>query len=160
MLNAKSNSNSTVKTPYRATLTGRHGLVLRGYLSDCVPLVIADAQRVVVTSQSQQVLSAPAATGDLLCMFAWHHFKKGGNSQPGTSFTPHVLQVPIFILTKHRNLAWRLPIVNQQVSFDCSYCQQRTGLWPQKEGHLIFTGTNREFYSDELNRSYSMSYFF
>lgn len=38
--------------------------------------MIADAQRVVVTSQSQQILSAPAATGDLLCMFTWNYLEK------------------------------------------------------------------------------------
>lgn len=38
--------------------------------------MIADAQRVVVTSQSQQILSAPAATGDLLCMFTWNYLAK------------------------------------------------------------------------------------
>lgn len=44
--------------------------------------------------------------------------------------------------TQYGNLAWGLPIVNQQVSFHCSYCQQRAGLGPQDEWHLIFAGTN------------------
>lgn len=71
ILNSKSQqSNVHVKTPHQAALTGQPRCVRRGYLSDCVPLMIADAQRVVVTSQGQQVLSAPAATSDLLGMFA------------------------------------------------------------------------------------------
>lgn len=65
-----------LKTVHHTTLTGWHRFVLWGYLSDRVSLMIADAQRVVVTSQSQQILSAPAATCDLLCMFAWQYLEK------------------------------------------------------------------------------------
>lgn len=73
-------------------------------------------------------------------------FGKGSNSQriPRISRSPSVSQVFVFALTEHRNLAWGLPIVNQQVSLDCPDCQQWTGLWPQEEGHLIFAGTNRK----------------
>lgn len=90
--------------------------------------MIADAQRVVVTSQSQQILSAPAATGDLLCMFTWNYLaKEEAVSVARFSHSLSVLHV-FFFLTEYRNLARGLPIVNQQVSLDCSYCQQRTGL--------------------------------
>lgn len=40
-----------------------------GYLSDGVSLMIADTQSVVVTSESQQILTTPAPTGDLLGVF-------------------------------------------------------------------------------------------
>lgn len=39
------------------------------YLPNGVSLVIADGQRVVITSQSQQVLRTPAPTGDLFGVF-------------------------------------------------------------------------------------------
>lgn len=74
-------------TERRSTLTGERSFVLCGYLSDCVSLVIADAQRVVVTSQSQQILSAPAATRDLLCMFAWQCLEKEETMSMPANFT-------------------------------------------------------------------------
>lgn len=61
--------------------------------------MIADAQRVVVTSQSQQILSAPAATGDLLCMFTWNYLEKEeAVSVARFSHSLSVLHVFFFVL--------------------------------------------------------------
>lgn len=69
--------------------------------------MIADAQRVVVTSQSQQVLSAPAATRDLLRMFAWHDLEQEAPVNVAQiSHSPCVSPVFVYFpLTKYKNLA-------------------------------------------------------
>lgn len=118
-----------------------HSAVLN-YLSDGVPLMTADAQCAVITPQCQQILSTPAATGDLLAMFAWQIWSDTSRQSilqnRLKSIKPSkIIYTVVLCVTQDRDLAWGLLIVDQQVSFDCPDCQQWASLWPQDERHLI-----------------------
>lgn len=63
-------------------------------------------------------------------------------------------------VTQYGYLAWRLLIVDEQVSFCRPYSQQGGSFWPQEETHLIFAETNKKTNSEHwtiCNRSWSQA---
>lgn len=80
------------------------------YLSDGVSLMIADTQRVVVTPQSQQILGAPTAAGNLLAMFAYQVRREGGResilqNRLKTIKPSKIIYTVVLCVTQHRDLA-------------------------------------------------------
>lgn len=80
------------------------------YLSDGVSLMIADTQRVVVTPQSQQILGAPTATGNLLAMFAYQVRREGDResilqNRLKTIKPSKIIYTVVLCVTQHRDLA-------------------------------------------------------